>query len=64
VTFAGSVVNIRDKGDEAEITLVNVRRRGAAAWREYGPEVSFRIPLEAAAAFRIGRSVRIKVTPK
>jgi len=48
-------------GDAAKITLTNVKRTQGPSWDEYGPEVSFKVPLSRAKSFPIGRTVKITI---
>jgi hypothetical protein len=62
--FTGSVSALREMASGVEFTVTNIRQKGAAEWREYGPSASFVLPHSQARAFHIGRSVEIEVTAK
>ncbi len=51
-------------GDEAAVTLGNVRKIDAAEWREYSASISIRLPFSKLRNYPIGRTVIIELTPK
>jgi len=50
-------------GDEAKITLTNVRRSKRAWWRSYDPEIAFLIPHGSLKNYPIQRKVLIIIKP-
>lgn len=57
----GEVGAVEVCGCEVKVTLVNVRRKHAAQWQEYGPNIPFRVPLDFAKYYTVGRIVRLDV---
>lgn len=60
--FKGTITKLEDVGEDVRVFLTNVQRKGSASWREYGSEVSFRMPHEMAKRYHVGRSVTITMS--
>lgn len=58
------VVKQESCGDEAKVTLGNVRRKKAAFWREYNESININMPFSSLKSFPVGRVVEVEIRPK
>ena len=59
--YNGEVCEIKDVGNEVEIAIINIRRKGCAAWREYGPAIRIRLPHAMAKGFWLQRRITLNI---
>lgn len=50
-------------GDEAQVTLSNVRRVDSASWRSYFSDMKLLVSFGKLKSYAIGRKVIIEITP-
>ncbi len=62
--YEGEVSQLKSVGNEAEVEVVNVKRKGQAGWRENGINIKFRIPFSMSKSFFLERPVVINIQPK
>jgi len=64
MTYESEITKVETCAEGIWVTVSNVRRKDAAAWRGYDGEIRFTIPEGRKKAFWPGRSVEITLEPK